>query len=137
MKYILIAGGVIVIIAVVAAYFMLGKKEGIKDGKYIPKDGTRGGFIVVSKNKVEFWAEEIKPPPRTSDIFKVFDFDIVKTDMKVDINGEKKIVYRSTLPIDGSIVYLAQSSPGNILFYIKQDNDLVRITEMPEFIKAE
>jgi hypothetical protein len=138
MNYILIVGviGIIVVIGV-AAYFMLGKKdEDIKDGKYRPKEG-RGTFIVISKNKVELWGEENKPPPQTSDIFKVSDIDIVKSDMKVDINGDKKFAYGSTVPLQGKIIYLAQSSSGDIIFYSKEGNDLVRVPEMPNFIKVE
>lgn len=127
MNYMLIFG-VIGLIAVVAlvSYFMLGKTEGIKDGKYA-NEGQRL-YITISKNRVQFWVDE----RQTGSFTKFLDFDIIKSDMKVSIEGKERVAYVSTTPIDRKSFYIAQS-PSDVLFFYTLKNGVLEQIQEKEF----
>jgi hypothetical protein len=116
MNYILILGviGLIVVIAVIA-YFMLGNK-GIKDGKYIVKQGDRNKtYIIVSKDNVEL-GDYFDDLPR-----KKMDFKLIKSGMTFKFDDKELPLFEASIPIDNRPAYFAQSSDDSI-FILTRDN---------------
>ncbi len=116
MNYILILGviGLISVIAVIA-YFMLGNK-GIKDGKYIVKEGDRNkAYIIVSKDNVEL-GDYFDNLPR-----KKMDFKLIKSGMTFKFDDKELPLFEASIPIDNRPAYFAQSSDDSI-FVLTRDN---------------
>lgn len=109
MNYILI-GGLIILIVVISlvAYFMLGKKEGIKDGKYttgrLPYDFIIKGDTLILEPKSDSGKQRTETK-------------IIKTDINAGINidGKQQFFYKTQNMIDGTQLYISQTQDKVIL----------------------
>ena len=112
--------GLIILIVVIAlvAYFMLGKKEGIKDGNYIIIDGGRKqSYIKVSKHNVELGNYVDDLPKRN------MEFKFIKTDMTFKIDEKEVPVFESSIPIDNRVYYFAQSLVDGNIYILQKYTD--------------
>jgi hypothetical protein len=104
MNYILIFGviGLIALIAVVS-YFMLGKKEGINDGKYIGGDSILYDYIIKGDTLIL--------EPKSGSGKQRIETKIIKTDIKAgfDKNAKQQFFYKTQNIIDGKTIYLSQT----------------------------
>ncbi len=111
--------GLIIIIVVIAliTYFILGKKEGIKDGNYVIREGDRNkAYIKVSNDNVEL-GDYFNDLPN-----KKMNFKLIKTGMNFKF-GEKELpLFETSVPIDNRITYLAQSLDDSIFILTKDTN---------------
>jgi|688.fasta_scaffold1372880_1 hypothetical protein len=111
--------GVIGFIAVisVAAYFVMSKKEGIKDGNYVIKegDGRNKAYIIVSKDSVEL-GNYVDNLPN-----KKMDFNLIKSGTTFKFDNKELPLFEASIPIDSRPTYFAQSSDDSI-FILTKDN---------------
>ena len=132
--------GFIALIIALVYYFMMSKKEGLKeglkdglkDGKYVNKDEKRA-YWTISNNRVQFWVDEYEGNFR-----KFFDVDIIKSDMKVSIDGKERVAYVSTTSLDGRSgskerIYIAQSDSDVLFFYVVNYNGVLQEAKDKEF----
>jgi hypothetical protein len=118
MNYILIVG-VIVLIAVIAAiaYFVMSKKQGIKEGNYvIIAFNRKQTYLIVSKDNVEL-GNYVNDLPR-----KDRDFKFIKLDMTFKIDGKELPIFEASIPIDNRPVYFVQSLDDSIFLLTKDPN---------------
>lgn len=129
MNYILIVSVIIALIIIaVISYIYLSKDKGIKDGKY-GIIGNKNNWYEISNNRVDMWGYGQSPPGvevTGNNLIKVFSFDIVKSNMKANLEGKEIVAYKSTNPVDRVILYLVQSSyDDRIHFFVEEDGKLV------------
>jgi hypothetical protein len=123
--------GIIGIIAVIAlaSYFMLGNKvidNPIKDGKYEvilvnpEKSDLRLYVTFKDGNKIKMEAYT-----RDSTPFSLKEYKLIKSDMKVTIDGKEYITYIPEVP-EGVMMntYYVQDKTGKIYSYYKNQNKL-------------
>ncbi len=111
--------GLIILIVVIAlvAYFMLGKKEGIKDGNYIIREGDRKkAYLKVSKDNVEL-GDYFDDLPN-----KKMDFKLIKTGMTFKFDEKELPLFEASKPIDNRTSYFAQSLLDDSIFILTRDN---------------
>ena len=118
MNYMLIFGviGLIALIAVIA-YFMLGKKQGIKDGNYVIIAGDRKqSYLIVSKDNVELGKYRDNLP----EVDK--NFKLIKLDMTFKIDGKELPIFEASIPVDNRPIYFVQSLDDSIFILTKDPN---------------
>jgi hypothetical protein len=101
--------GLIALIGVIA-YLVMSKKQGIKEGNYVIKEGGRNkAYMIVSKDSVEIGDYRDNLP------MKKMDFKLIKTGMTFKFDDKELPVFEASIPIDNRPTYFAQSSDDSIL----------------------
>ncbi len=136
--------GIIGIIAVIAlaSYFMLGNKvidNPIKDGKYevilVNPEKSDARLYVTFKD-----GNKIKMEAYTSDSTPISlrEYKLIKSDMKVTIDGKEYITYTPEFPEaeNRTNMYYVQDKTGKIYIYYKNQNKLDLDRSIKELVKS-
>jgi hypothetical protein len=88
---------------------MLGKKEGIKDGKYIGGDSILYDYIIKGDTLIL--------EPKSGSGKQRIETKIIKTDIKAgfDRKAKQQFFYKTQNIIDGKTIYLSQTTQDEYL----------------------
>ena len=137
--------GVIALIAVIAlaSYFMLGNKvidNPIKDGKYeiilVNPEKIDGRLYITFKDGNTIKMEIYKNIGDSKPI-NLVEYKLIKSDMKVTIDGKEYITYIPEVP-EGVMMntYYVQDKTGKIYSYYKNQNKLDIDPSIKKIVKS-